>query len=791
MKILLSWLREYLPLEDLSGLVDICTRAGIEVDYIEEIKTSFTGVVAARIKKVCKHSSSPNLSCATIFDGKNDHTVVCSAANCREGMITAYAPVGATVNHKRIDTVQFGDTPSQGVLLSEHELGLSEFHEGIIDLPDSVKEGTQLDRYFEDTVYEMSVTPNLGHCQSVMGIARELAAFMGVELKKRPWQESSALKALSSSKLSVTVQDSMLCPRYSALLIEGVTVSPSPTLIRLRLERTGHRSINNIVDITNYISQDIGQPLHAFDADRVHGGHLIIRAAKPEEPVTLLDDVTHKLPEGAIVISDAQQILALGGIMGGEHSGVTLHTKRIILESAYFNASAIRKARTRLGLCTDASKRFERGTDSSMTAKALEYAWQMIHRKDSQAHLECFIDVATERLAKSVSCRLSRAGRLLGYEVSANEAESAFSRLGLHFSFDGQDTYTISVPSYRHDITEEVDLIEEIGRIVGLQRDVTVPAHYAASPLAHHPMYIFDGQVRRRLLTLGLQEAITSDLISPEMAKIAGAAPETVVEMMNPLSSEQSILRPSLLPGLLDVVQRNLNLRILDLQFFEVGHAHLKKGTGFVEPRLFSIMLTGKARSHHFSRKDREWDFFDLKGMLEELFSTLRFSEMTVEKSKMSMFHPERQAKVFVDGVHIGIMGELHPELLQRLGIDQRVLYSECDMQELINLSQKACKMEELALFPASQRDWTITLPKKVSYAEITNKINEIKPAICEAVTLVSLFEHEKLGADRHNVTLNFVYRDREKTVSQDEVEAAHQKLVSTVSKYLAEKYTV
>lgn len=783
MKIVLSWLKDYLPQVDVEALPDLMTRAGIEVDFIEYIKPSFKGVVAVRIGAVAKHPTSQNLVVAKVFDAKGEHTVVCSDLHCYEGMVTAYAPVGSTIHNKEIGSTMFGDIASDGVLVSEHELGLSEYNEGIMDLPKTLKEGTLLEEYLADTVYEVSITPNLGHCQSVMGVARELAAFLGQKLAKAPWKESVALQAIASPKLSVAIQDQTLSPRYSALLLEHVRVAPSPSLVRLRLERSGIRSKNNVVDATNYISHDIGQPLHAFDAARVHSGHIIVRASTKNESLTMLDEVTHKLPEGTIVIADGQQILAAGGIMGGESSSVSASTTSVILESAHFNPSAIRKARTKLAISTDSSKRFERGADENITLKALEAAHAMLKGADAVA---C-VDVYTPKQPLHVTCRLSRAALLLGYEVSADEAESAFTRLELSYTFDGQDTYTVTVPTFRHDIKEEVDLIEEIGRLVGLQRDSIKPARYSASKLAHNPLYIFEGELRRRLLSFGLQEAITSDLISPSMASLVSS--DGLVEMMNPLSVEQSVLRPSIMPGLLDVIKRNINQRTLDLNFFEVGHVHLKKGSGFVEPRVCSIMLTGKRYKDHFLQPKRDWDFFDLKGMLEELFATLGYTDMTVQKSDLSMLHPGRQAKLFVDGVHIGVIGEIHPELLLKAGISQAVLFAECDMIELMHLARKDVKMQELTHFPSSERDWTATLSKAIPYGEILHFLMQEKPAICEHISLLSLFEHEKLGKDKHNVTLRFIYRDRQKTISQDEVDKAHERLVSQVANYLAEKY--
>lgn len=794
MKILLSWLKEYIDIEDIASLPDVMTRAGIEVDHIEEITPSFHGVVAARITEIVKHPHAPKLAIAKVYDGKKEHTVVCSACNCQEGLVTAYAPLGSLVGGKRVDEISFGEVHSHGMLCSEKELGLSEFHEGIVELPAGLKEGTYLDNYFSDILYEVSLTPNLGHCQSIMGIARELSAFLGVPLHKTPWIQTPTLTPKASSKLRVTVKDTELCPRYSATLLEDVHVAPAPTWMRLRLERTGHRSINNIVDITNYISHEFGQPLHAFDADRVHEGHLTVRSSLANESLTFLDGSTKKLPEETIVVADSMHALAAGGIMGGECSSVVAHTKRVILESANFNPAAIRRSRVKLCISTDSSKRFERGADQAMTLLALQKADELIKEMSPKAHLEACFDAASKTQEKKISCRISRTSLILGYEVSVSEMELAFQRLTLPSSFDGQDTFSVNVPRFRHDLNEEVDLIEEVGRIVGLQRDTHFIPKYSASKMAHHPLFLFEGEVRRRCLALGLQEVLTGDLIGPEMARLITdhtIPDEQLVRMLNPLSSEQSILRPSLLPGLLDVLKRNYNLRTLDLSLFEVGHVHLKKGTGYAEPLVVGMLLTGKVRPAHFSEAAREVDFYDLKGKLETLFHTMQFAHFEVKKSDLPIFHPGRQAKIFVNGVHVGVMGELHPQLLKMVDVPERVLFAECDLQELLNMPRPFCKMRPLAIFPSSERDWTITVSTKATFDVIMEKIQALKPSILETVSLVSIYKNEKLGADVQNVTLRFVYRDPAKTISQEEVEAAHDKLVTTVLHYLAEKYPV
>lgn len=797
MKILLSWLKEYLPQVDPITLPEVMTRAGIEVDRVEEIVPYFAGVISARVQKVEPHPNCTKLRIAKVSDGKNVHTVVCAAPNCKEGLLTAYAPLGAKVAEKTIGEVAFGSVHSQGMLCSEKELGLSEHHEGIVELASSMKEGSDLAAYFCDTVYEVSLTPNLGHCQSIMGCARELSAFLDLPLAKKPWQIESALKAKPTKKLKVTIENSTLCPRYSALMIEGLQVVPSPSWIRIRLERSGHRSVNNIVDATNYVSHELGQPLHAFDADRIHKGkeqhlELNVSGSKKGDTLSFLDEVTRPLPVDTIVIRDSSQILAAGGIMGGEGSSILPKTQNVVLESAYFNPSSILKARTKLCIITDSAKRFERGADFGITLTALEYALELLKVECPSLHLEAVCDEKSAEMHKKITCRLSRTSAILGFEVSTSEMESAFSRLFLPATFDGQDIFTVEIPSFRHDLKEEVDLIEEVGRLVGLDRGDTRSPKFAMSSLAHDPLYLFETDVRRRLLALGLQEVMTGDLISPEMAHIVTdhIIPEdSLVKMLNPLSAEQSILRPSLLPGLLDVVKRNIAHRILDLAIFEIGHAHLKKKSEYQEPRIFSIMLTGMRYSAHFSEPSREVDFFDLKGLLENQFHTLGYGDLKVGSSSLSIFHPGRQAKIFVQGVHIGMIGELHPQLLKKLGLDVRVLFAECDFQELMRLKRKEQKMKDLALFPASERDLTLTCSKAVTFGELSRLVEKSKPKILESTELTSIYQSEKLGAHRQNLTLRFVYRDLEKTVSQEEVEKAHGETVSHIMNYLAEKY--
>lgn len=803
MKVLLSWLKEYIELpETAEEIAKLLTNAGIEVDGIESITPSFQGVIAAKVVKASKHPQADKLTLAEVFDGTKQISLVCGAKNCREGITVALAQVGATLYPDGVDKPVFEvakatirGVESSGMLCSEKELGLSDKHEEIIELQ-GVQVGEALEKKFADVVLEVSLTPNLGHAMSILGIARELSAVTGRPLKKQVWQENSSF-APQSDRLKITL-DTKDCPRYSALVIKSVQVLPSSLDVRLKLERSGIRAVNNLVDITNLISHEIGQPLHAFDFARIQESHIIVRAAKSKETAQLLDGTKKELPQGAVVIADTAKVCAVGGVIGEETSAVAADTKEIVLESAYFLPKAVRLARKALGVHTDSAKRFERGCDPRITISALRYAAELVKKMLPEAILESIHDIVqTEFLDRIITCRRSRASQVLGYEVSASDMEMCFVRSSFQAAFDGADLFTVHVPPYRHDITEEIDLIEEVSRLLGQREKLQGAGAYIGSMRPHNSLFLFQRNVRSRLLAENLQEFLTCDLISPKMVEIVKNHPidqASLVKVMNPMSEEQSILRPSTLPGLLDVVRRNICQRILDVAGFEIGNVHFKKKDKYQERLVFGIVLSGEVTPPHFDAQKKEADFFDLKGIIENLLHTLAIPEVAFKESSVSIFHPGRQAKVMVKKgeeaeLQIGMVGELHPSILRQFDISQRVLFAEFDIQDLLEIKKKATKFEPLFEFPSSARDWTVTLPEAVSYEEILSCITACASPILESVSLVVIFRHEKIGKDRKNVTLHFVFRDKEKTVSQAEVDQEHARITQETLKALGKKY--
>ncbi|MDB6082004.1 MAG: pheT, partial [Chlamydiia bacterium] len=799
MRVLLSWLKEYIDItETPTQLAELLTNAGLEVEGIEKITPTFQGVIAARVTKSTKHPNAEKLSLAEVFDGKTTHSIVCGAPNCREGIFVAFAPIGATLYPDGLDKPQLTiskatirGVESSGMLCSEKELALADESNGIIEL-EEVTEGTSLDTLFQDVAFEIGLTPNLGHCMSILGIARELSAVLGRPLKKKSWQsKEGASFSHQPGEFTISIDAKELCPRYSALLIKGVREVASPFWLRLQLERSGIRSINAIVDVTNLISHAIGQPLHAFDADTLHGKEIKVRTAKQNEEIRLLDGTVKRLSDETLVICDAVNAAAVAGVMGDLRTGVSDKTTSIVLESAFFSPVAVRRARKALGLMTESSKRFERGTDKKMTVVALQYAYELIKKIFPQAEIGGFYDVEERAAHQAVStCRVSRTEKILGYSVSRDQMERIFSRLGFQVKWDGEDLFHVQVPSYRHDIHEEIDLIEEVSRSLGMNSEKATVNQYIGSELPHSPLFVAARQMRQRLLAEELQEFITCNLISPKMVEVVRnhpIDPASVVRVSHPMSEEQSVLRPSLLPGFLDVVKRNINQRTLDIAGFEIGNVHFKKDNQYQERQVLGIVLSGSAFADHFDSSKREFDFLDIKGIVENLLGSLFVASVHFEPSDIAIFHPGRQAKVISSGLQIGTIGELHPAVLRTIDIPQRVLFAEFDIQDLLALPHVSPQFEQLAAFPGSERDWTATVAEGVTYEAILSAIHQLASPLLEKVSLVAIFRHEKLGPNNKNVTLRFRFRDRLKTISQENVDQEHQRLTTGILKSIQE----
>ncbi len=642
-----------------------------------------------------------------------------------------------------------------------------------------------IEQVLSDTVFEISLTPNLSHCMSVIGVARELAAFLNQKIQRHliSFQEDS--HCFIEDKIKVEIEDSANCLRYCCRLVQGVKVGPSPEWLKDRLEMCGIRSVNNIVDIGNYVMLEFGQPLHLFDYDKIAGNKIRI-ASNVKGSLVTLDNQEREIPAGALMICDARQPLAFAGIMGGASSSIVETTERVLIEAALFSPHSIRKTSKMLGLRTESAQRFERGIDPQGALSALERAVELLGGSICKGA----IDKTTHTFSpKVISCRISRANQLLGTELSIREIASYFERLEIKVVSEQPDLLTVSIPSYRQDLHSEIDLIEEIARLYGYQNLVpaTMPK-YSLSTLTDAPLYQIESDVRRQLLAQNLQEFITCNLISPKLSQLTleKAFPHLEeIHVLHPRSIDQSILRSSLLPSLLQVVELNLAHQNQDISGFEIGRIHFKDKEKYVEQAAVGILLSGSSAPYHFDQKAREVDFYDLKGHIENLLESLGIPLVIFERSHLQNFHPGRQCRIKIQDAFIGVLGEVHPSHLAQLNIEKRVYYAELNMHDLLLLKRKIINMEPLPIYPGTERDWTITLKEETPIGLIFNLIEEIPSPFLERTLLLDLYKSEKIGKDRKNVTLRFFYRGKDKTVEFEEIEREHARILSAVAQKL------
>jgi phenylalanyl-tRNA synthetase beta chain len=787
MKLPLSLLKSFIELDlSLDQLEETLTLLGIEVDSIQQKHPPFAKIIVGEVLSVSPHPNADKLQVATVSDGTHVHQVVCGAPNCRAHIKTAFAPVGAVLTDAQGQ--QFSISPatlrginSAGMLCSASELQIPTDQEGtILELPADWQTGQDLLPLLWDPVLELSLTPNLGHCLSARGIARELSAALNIPLIKQ--KKLSSLPTKSTHPIQVTVQDPALCPRYMGQMVQNVKVQPSPFWLQNLLKAAGMRPINQIVDITNYIMLKWGQPMHAFDADRLEGASLHISASRQEFLFACLDGCKREVPEGTLVISDDRHPVALAGIMGGEWSAVSDDTKNVFLEAAYFDAMTIRVASKRMNLRSESSMRFEKGTDPNAIAEALNEASYLLTTLAEGTLCESIIDIKQESFPpKKIRCRLHRIHKILGAKISLNEVEEIFHRLGFAITTAEPEVLFVSVPFYRFDLQEEIDLIEEVARIYGYNQIEKTNPLCTTAQIAHDPRFIFERLLRNRLINLGLQEIVTCDLLSPKLAQLAIEMhpPQTdLLKVLHFKSEEYSILRPSLLPGFLQVVQYNLDQKMHSFSGFEIGRIHFKQNEKAIEVPMAAFFLTGKSAPHHWDRKPMDADFYDIKGILENLFEAFCIKNISFKPSKHVSFHPSRQASICAGDVDIGSFGELHPRLLKPLDIKQKVLYAEFSLEQFLALKNSDCAMRPIPQFPSSERDWTVSLPLDAIIQPIFDAITGVNSSLLEKVELIDLFI-----ADKKNATFRFTYRDPFKTILWEEVEKEHSRLLQAVSR--------
>ncbi len=793
MRIPLSWIKEYLPLShSVEEIASLLTMAGLEVDSYQTFGNRFKNIVVGKVLEVEKHPQADKLVVAKVTDGNETYQVVCGAPNCRAGLITAFAPIGASLDDSQgtfvIKKSRLRNVDSFGMLCSGKELGLTDDDDGIMELSGQLPLGSLLSNWFSDTIFEISLTPNLGHCASILGVVRELSAATNQRYLVPIPKLNEGTHSIFD-QIEVEVKNPQQCPRYACRLIQNINVAPSPDWLKERIEKSGLRSINNIVDITNYVLLEFGHPLHAFDLDKINGRHLIVRLAEEGETIVTLDGKERALLPSHLVIADQDRSLAIAGVMGGLYSEVSDVTHSILLEAAYFDPVTIRKASKQLGLQTEASKHFERGADANQIELALNRAAQLIQEVAGGEILEGILDIQTQTFEpKSIQCRSSRTNKILGIHISQGEIEDIFKRLGFETLYISEEQLMVTVPTYRVDIREEIDLIEEVARIYGYGNIKGKRSGARPSIIPDAPMYIFESQMRALLIQEGMQEFLTCDLIGPTLTQIVQdqtISPDSTINVINPVSIEQSILRTSLLPGLLQVVKYNYDHQCHAIKGFEIGRIHFKNGSQFVEQSMVGMILTGPSHPHNWNTISQLFDFFDLKGIIEVFCKELGIQQLVFKNLNLSSLHTGRQASVFVGDLEIGSFGEIHPAVQRRLDVPQRILFAEFNLHDLLKVSKPLERVSELPLYPGSERDITLTIEQRVSFQNVLDAIQIKKFPLLENVSLVGIYRNDKIGREFQNMTLRLNYRDLNKTLSKEEVEAEHQRVLADLHSHL------
>jgi phenylalanyl-tRNA synthetase beta chain len=789
-KLSLNWLKQYIDLDGISTeeVVENLTTAGLEVDEVIDQKKLYDNFVVGFVKERKKHPNADKLSLCKVVVGDEEFPIVCGAPNVDTGQKIILAKVGAAIPNEdfTISKSKIRGEVSMGMICSERELGISDEHEGIMVLDENIESGTTFSDVFglNDVIIDIDITPNRADAFSHIGSARDLAAVFGRKLIIPEIKLTETAEDVNSIA-TIEIENEVDCPRYVAKVVKNVTIKESPKWLKDRLTAIGLRPINNVVDVTNFILYEVGQPLHAFDLDQLSGNKIIIRSSGKDEKFTTLDSKERKLLETDLLICDAEKPVAIAGVMGGENSEVTDKTKNILIESAYFRPSSVRKTSKKLGLQTDASIRFERGCDVNINLFASRRAAQLIAELGDGEIAKGEIDVYPNEIAKKeVSIRISRIKKILGFEIPTDKIKEIFIGLEFEMVSSDDDTLTYSIPSFRHDIEREIDLIEEIARIYGYDN---IPAIAKIGVSVEHRVdnSSFNDKVRDTLSSLGFYEIITNSLLNKELASKYG----NPIGVLNPQSVEMSHIRPSLLPGLLSTISRNIKVKENNLKLYEIGHVITKLNdsindfSDFEETEHLLFTITGFANDDEWHSKKREYDFYDLKGISNSFLKLITNSRKIKTKYNQNIENGifEYSISNLVGKNKFAEGGKIKNEILKEFGILQNVFAFDINLTELKKNEVQLSKFNELLKFPKIKKDCAFVLDTNIDYNAVVKIIETNSSNLLKNVKLFDIFESESLGANKKSLAFELTYYDEKKTLTEEEVDKEFWKAIESV----------
>lgn len=793
MKFSEQWLRELVnPAVDTDELAHQVTMAGLEVDDVESVAKDFSGVVVGEILTAEQHPNADKLQVCKVSNGSEEFQVVCGAPNARAGLKTAFAMVGAKLPTPEGDTfkikkAKLRHVESFGMLCAEDELGLSEDHGGIMELAADAPVGADLREYLnlDDKIIDVDLTPNRADCLSISGIAREVGVLFKAPVS---YVESKATEAVINDTFPVALEAPQQCPRFVGRVVRNVNVqAQTPLWMVEKLRRAGVRSIDPVVDITNYVLQELGQPMHAYDLDKLTGS-IVARMADQGEKLTLLDGQEIELNNDTLVIADQNGPLGIAGIMGGEASGVNAETKHVFLEAAFFNPISIAGRARSYGLHTDSSHRFERGVDWQLQAKAMERATELLI-EICGGEAGPVIEVASEEnlpKVEKVRLRHAKVNSYLSFDMPVEEIEEILIRLGMSIAKDGDDAWLVDVPSYRFDISIEVDLIEELARVYGYNNlPVRVPK--ASLPFkADVEANIGLTHIRRTLVARGYQEAITYSFIEAGLQEKFDNENKAVA-LANPISAEMAVMRTTVWPGLVKAAQYNQNRQQSRVRLFETGQRFLPRGENMadmLQENVVSGVVTGARHPEGWTAGNDAVDFFDVKGDVEALLALGgAANEFSFVADRHVALHPGQTARIERKGETIGYMGALHPSLVKDLGLNGAVYLFELSMDAIT--AGRLPRYAELSKFPESRRDLALIVDEKVAFEDLRQGALENAGEYLKNVTLFDVYQGQGIEVGRKSIALGLTWQHPSRTLNDDEINGA----VDSVITALKEKF--
>lgn len=788
MKIPLSWLREYIDIDwDVEKIASELTMSGNNVEDVYRAFDLEGKIVVGRVENVEKHPNSDRLLVCRVNTGDKGYTVVAGDPTMKVGDIVPLALEGAKLHTGLVvKPLKIKGVLSEAMMCSLEELGLEEKSETIYRFKEDIPLGTDIIAFFkmDEPVLDVEVTPNRPDCLSVIGIARELSVLSGVPYR-RPEPRLTEGEEETSDVVKVIIEDTEGCTRYTAKVVKGVEVKDSPFWMKVRLVASGVRSINTVVDATNYVMLETGHPVHAFDLNLLKKGTIVVRKARPGEKVVLLDEKEYTLKGGETLITDGESIIAVGGIMGAENSGIKEDTKDVLLEVAHFDHVRIRRSRKNLGINTESSYRFERGVDPENNLYVMERLVELIQKLSGGIATEGVVDVIARKVERrKILVRKERVEKILGKKMESGEIERIFK--GLEISFERVEKgWEVLPPSFRPDLEREIDLIEEIGRIHGYDKIPSQPLSRLSDTIGWDDWRIFRRDLEELMKAHGFDQVVTFSFVDSEKVEKVGLMDETV-KLLNPISSDLDVMRPSLFYSLMDVLSGNYKRQNKNVKLFEIGKVFSKKGKNIVEVEKLGAIAVGLENPEDYTDR-RNVSFYSLKGVIDDIFERMGVNARYIP-SKLKGFFDMRTAKITVGDEEIGFLGMVDPGVLDMYDVKDEVYFFEINLETLYRLRERGPKYEPTPKFPYIRRDVSFLVPFGFESSRVIEELKRVGKDLVEKVGVSDVYKGKGIPQDHISVTFYVIFRSKDRTLTDDEVNDLFQKMVESVEKNLAIK---